>query len=820
MQELGSYKVKKEIIKESIYQKLRHHFGKNLEDATKAQIYKALAMMVRDKIMEKWTNSQERLENGEYKKLYYLSAEFLMGRALNNNLMNLLKQDVYRDALEELGLSTNELMEVERDAGLGNGGLGRLAACFMDSLTTMGYSAVGCGIRYEYGLFKQRIIDGYQIEMPDSWLEDGSVWEISKPEEEEEVRFGGRITEYWEDGRLKIHHEGYHSVMAVPYDVPITGYNSDLVNSLRLWKAVSPKHMDMALFSRGDYIKATAEKELAEVISKVLYPEDNHYEGKALRLKQYYFFVSAAIQHIIRDIKKVSSINELPEKVAVQINDTHPGLAIPELMRILVDQEGMEWDVAWDITKRTIAYTNHTIMGEALERWPVALFKELLPRIYIIINEINERFCSSLWDIFPGQWDRIGRMSIISFDEIKMANLCIAGCHSVNGVSALHTNILKNSVFKDFFDVTPNKFCGITNGITHRRWLLNANPLLAKLITDTIGDGWIKKPHELKKLEDFSEDKAFRDEFVKTKKLNKESLSKYIFENNNIAIDPESIFDVQIKRLHEYKRQLLNAFRIMYLYNRLIENPGLDIYPRTFIFGAKASPGYHTAKLIIKLINSIAHRVNNDDRVNKKLKVVFLENYGVSLAEKIIPAAEVSEQISTAGKEASGTSNMKLMLNGALTVGTLDGANVEMRDAVGPDNIFIFGLRPEQVSVFHQYRTYQPRDIYERNYALKEILDQLINGFLEKDNPELFKDIYHSLLFGNGHTADDYMVLMDFESYIHTHERVDREYRVPEIWWKKAVINTANAGVFSSDRSILEYNDKIWNLKKCNFGKE
>lgn len=805
---------KKERIKEAVFQKLRHHFGRTLEDATESQVYKACAMMVRDEIMEKWTKSREELEKKGGKKLYYFSVEFLMGRALGNNLMNILKQDVYNDALKELGIDLLSVMENERDAGLGNGGLGRLAACFMDSLATLGYPAEGFGIRYEYGLFKQRIIDGYQVEMPDPWLDDGNVWEIPVPEEEEEVRFGGKVVESWENGRLGIRHEGYHSVMAVPYDVPITGYNSELINNLRLWRAVSPKNIDMTLFSRGDYIKASAEKELAEVISKVLYPEDNHYEGKALRLKQHYFFVSAAIQHIIRELKKNSRLWELPQKVAIHINDTHPALAIPELMRILIDQEGMNWDDAWDITTRAIAYTNHTILGEALERWAVPLFKELLPRIYMIVNEINERFCKKLWEVFPGQWDKISRMSIIAYDEIRMANLCIAGCHSINGVSALHTDILKNQVFKDFYDLYPDKFCNITNGITHRRWLLHANPNLANLISDTIGDGWILNPYELKKLEAYSEDKAFQSEFARVKRFNKEALAKYICEKNNIDVDPESIFDVQVKRLHEYKRQLLNVFRIMYLYNRLVEDPGLDIYPRTFIFGAKASPGYSMAKLIIKLINSVADKVNSDERVNRKIKVVFLEDYCVSLAQRIIPAADISEQISTAGKEASGTSNMKLMLNGALTVGTLDGANIEIRDAVGPDNIFIFGLKSEQVSILQQHMTYHSRDIYERNHSLKEILDQLINGFLDNDNAGRFRDIYHSLIFGNGHMPDSYMVMMDFESYIHVHERAENVYRIPEDWWKKAVINTANAGVFSSDRCAQEYNNKVWNLKK------
>lgn len=811
-----AFEIKKNMVQEALAAKLRHHFGKTLEDATKYQLYNACAMVIRDEVMEMWTRSQEEIENQRCKKLYYLSVEFLMGRTMGNNLMNLMEKEVYREAFKELGINLNELEDTEPDAGLGNGGLGRLAACFLDSLTTLNLPAVGCGIRYEYGLFKQRIMDGYQIEMPDPWLEYGNVWEIYKPEEQEEVKFGGEVKEYWEEGRMRVIHEGYHSVMAVPYDVPITGCKSDLVNSLRLWSARSPKHMDMGLFSKGDYVKAMAEKELAEAISKVLYPEDNHYEGKALRLKQYYFFVSATIQYIVRNHKLQFELYELPDKVAVHINDTHPALAIPELMRILMDQEGLDWDTAWDITTRTFAYTNHTIMGEALERWPVTLFKGLLPRIYIIVNEINDRYCRKLWGLFPGQWDRISNMAIIAYDEIRMANLCISACYSVNGVSELHTNILKNQVFRDFYQIHPQKFCSITNGVTQRRWLLHANPGLAKLITDTIGDEWILNAQKLKEIEKYSDDPAFRNKYRKIKEENKEKLCKYILEHNNIKVDPMSIFDVQIKRLHEYKRQLLNAFYIMYLYNRILKNPTADIYPRTFIFGAKASPGYYRAKLIIKLINSIADRVNGDKSIKEKIKVVFLEDYRVSLAEKIIPAAEVSKQISTAGKEASGTGNMKLMLNGALTVGTLDGANIEIRDAVGHDNIFIFGLRTENVLKYQQYGGYHSRDVYEQNHTLKEILDQLINGFIEPEETMLFKDIFNSLLYGNDGGPDPYMVLMDFESFIHVQERVEREYRQPETWWNKAVINTANAGLFSSDRSILEYNDRIWKLDKIN----
>jgi starch phosphorylase len=811
------YEKEKTRIKDSIEGKLRRHFGKSIEDATKNQLYKACAMTIRDEIMEKWTNSAEEIEEQNGKQLYYLSVEFLMGRALGNNIMNFIKSDVYKDACSELGISIDSLEETEPDAGLGNGGLGRLAACFMDSLTTLGLPGTGCSIRYEYGLFKQRIIDGYQIEMPDPWLEDGSIWEIQKPEEQEEVRYGGRIIESYENGKLKFKHEGYHSVMAIPYDVPVTGYKSKVVNSLRLWSARSPKYIDMGLFSRGDYRRASEEKEIAEVISKVLYPEDNHYEGKALRLKQHYFFVSATMQYIVRKHKLNNKLKNLPDKVAVHINDTHPSLAIPELMRILVDIEGMEWEEAWDITTRTFAYTNHTIMSEALERWPVQLFKEQLPRIYMIICEINERYCKMLWNHFPGQWDKISSMAIIAYDELRMANLCMAGSHSINGVSELHTEILKNQVFNDFYRVKPENFCSITNGITHRRWLLHANPGLASLINDSIGDGWILNPVELEGLSAFADDSSFKEKFGAVKRENKVRLAEYIKDYNNVIVDPDSIFDVQVKRLHEYKRQLLNIFHIMYLYNRLTANPNSDIHPRTFIFGAKASPGYQRAKLIIKLINTIADKINNDKSINGKLKVVFLEDYKVSLAEKIMPAAELSEQLSTAGKEASGTGNMKFMLNGALTVGTLDGANIEIKELVGSKNIFIFGLTASQINKFYEFGGYDSREIYEQNAALKTIIDQLINGFFTNDNTKIFNDIYHSLLFKNGNMADPYFVLKDFESYVHIQERVDRKYRKPESWNRKAIINVAKSGYFSSDRTVAEYNNKIWNLQKVDF---
>jgi glycogen phosphorylase len=804
-------------VKDAILSNLKRHFGKTLEDATKNHLYKACAITVRDEIMERWTRSQDEVERQNPKQLYYLSVEFLMGKSLRNNLINLLKEDIYREAFKDLGVDIDEVAEIEPDAGLGNGGLGRLAACFLDSLATLSLPGNGCGIRYEYGLFKQKIIEGYQIEMPDPWLEDGHVWEVPRPEEQEEIRFGGKIVEYWEEDRLRIEHRDYHTVIAVPYDIPIVGYDSSLINTLRLWSARSPKHMDMSLFSRGDYIKATEEKQLAEVISKVLYPEDNHYEGKALRLKQHYFFVSATMQYIIKKHKQCCSLNTLPDKVAIHINDTHPALAIPECMRILMDIEGLDWDTSWSITTKMFAYTNHTIMGEALERWPVNLFKELLPRIYMIINEINERYCKTLFNFYPNQWQRISQMAIIAYDEVRMANLCLAACHSVNGVSQLHTDILKNRVFKDYYDISQEKFCNITNGVTHRRWLMLSNPKLSELISGAIGSEWVSNPQELKRLETYSDDSGFKDEFSKIKRENKEKLARYILEHNGVVVNPDSIFDVHIKRLHEYKRQLLNIFHIMYLYNRLLENPNEDIYPRTFIFGAKASPGYHRAKLIVKLINSVASKVNKDTSIRDKIKVVFLEDYRVSLAEKIIPAANVSEQISTAGKEASGTGNMKLMLNGALTVGTLDGANIEMKNLVGWENIFIFGLKARQVNKYYQYGGYNPRDIYDENYYLKTVLDQLTNGFLEPDSTRIFNDLYYSLLYGNGEVADNYFVIKDFDSYAHMQQHIDRLYRNPDKWNKKAIINVANAGYFSSDRSIRDYNERIWNLDRIEF---
>lgn len=803
----------KDEIKSEIIVKLQSLFGRTLRTASKSQIYKAVAMVLRDRIMEKWAYSKELVEGKREKQLYYLSMEFLMGRVLGNNLINLGLEQAFKEACQELDLGLDEIRELEPNAGLGNGGLGRLAACFLDSLATLGLNGHGNGIRYEYGLFKQKIINGFQVELPDPWLEDGNIWEVCKAEEPEIVCFGGTVEKYYEKGRLIIEQKNCQCLKAIPYDIPIVGYHSEKVNTLRLWGARSIKPLDMGLFGKGQYIDSMAEKELAELISKVLYPEDNHREGKALRLRQQYFFVSASIQSIVHRFKKSNhTLDHFAEKSVIQINDTHPALAIPELMRILMDQEGYSWEKAWDITTHTFAYTNHTILEEALEKWPVELFKELLPRIYEIIHEINERFCQDLWQRYPGDWDRIAEMAIIAHDEVRMANLSIVGSFAINGVAALHTKILKEQVFHNFYALYPDKFKSITNGVTHRRFLLKANVRLAALISEAIGDQWITEPMKLKAFERFAEDKNIQKSLREIRHYKKEKLAKYILEKNQITVDPYSIFDVQVKRLHEYKRQLLNVLHIMCLYNKLLNHTDFSMHPRTFVFAAKAAPGYHKAKLIIKLIHSLGEKINNDKRIRDQLKVVFLEDYCVSLAEKIIPAADISEQISTAGKEASGTGNMKFMLNGALTMGTLDGANVEIKEVVGDENIYIFGLTAEETASYYAGGHYRPLEIYQRNPDIKLVLDQLINGFIDIEHSEIFRSLFDGLLNGFGGMADPYFVLKDFESYYHTQARAGRDYKHPEIWWKKSIVNIANGGVFSSDRTIKEYNDKIWRL--------
>lgn len=807
---------KKEQIKSNITGKLRRYYAKTVEKATPEQVYKACALTVRDELMDKWAKSRELLENGHKKELYYLSFEFLMGRALGNNIMNIMKTKLYREALADLGLDLSLVEEVENDAGLGNGGLGRLAACFLDSLSTLEIPAFGCGIRYEYGLFRQKIVDGYQLEMPDPWLEDGNAWEIERPEDSVEVRYNGRVEEYHEDGRMKFRYVDYNTVIGEPYDMPISGYDSKLVNTLRLWRARSPQVINMNEFNRGDYAMAVKDKELAEVVSQILYPEDNHYEGKLLRLKQQYFFVSATIQWIIAKQKRRGhALNELPKYVQIHINDTHPTIAIPEFMRIMVDEEGFGWDEAWSIVQQIFAYTNHTIMCEALEKWPMSMVETLLPRVAMIIREIDRRQREFLTSRFGDDYGKIDYMSVISNGNVNMANLCLTACHSVNGVAALHTEILKHETFRDYYSVYPEKFKNVTNGVTPRRWLLKANPALAELITDTIGDGWIKNADKLEGLGKFAEDAAFCQAFAKIKRDNKTELAKYIMEHNGIAVDPDSLFDVQIKRLHEYKRQLLKAMHIIYRYKMITENPSqASMLPETFIFGAKAAPGYHTAKLIIKLINNIASVVNNDPRTKDILKVVFIENYSVSIAEKIVAAANLSEQISTASKEASGTGNMKLMLNGALTIGTMDGANVEIAERVGEDNIYIFGLSSQEVLNIYASGHSGSSEVYSQNMVIKSIVDSFIDGTFTTDNQNLFQELYHDLVFGKNGFADPYLLLRDFESYLDASHRMAKDFVQPDIWNKKAIINVSKAGFFSSDRSIMDYNERIWGLEK------
>ncbi len=808
----SEYKKKKEFIKSEIVGKIRRYFGKTVESATKREIYNAVAFTIRDEIMEKWVKYSQKAQKKPQKELYYLSFEFLMGRAMGNNLMNIMETELYRDVLKELNISLEEVEEQEADAGLGNGGLGRLAACFLDSLTNLELPAFGCGIRYEYGLFRQKIVDGYQIEMPDPWLHGGNVWDIARPDDMKEVHFGGRIEEYMEDGRLKFRHVDYNTVIAEPYDMPITGFDTETVNTLRLWKARSPEVIDMSEFNRGDYAKASENKELAEVISKVLYPEDNHYEGKLLRLKQQYFFVSATIQWILAKHKaKKLSVYDLPEFIQIHINDTHPTIAIPELMRILMDEEGMGWDDAWSIVGRTFAYTNHTILCEALEKWPMEMVDKLLPRLGQIIHEIDRRQREFLNDRFPGDVGKIEYMAVIAHGQVSMANLCLTACHSVNGVAALHTQILKDETFKDYYSVYPYKFKNMTNGVTFRRWLYKANPKLSNLVSESIGTGWIKNYKELDKLTPFADDSAFCDKFAEIKGENKERLAKYILENNGITVNPNSIFDVQIKRLHEYKRQLLKVMHIIYNYQKIIDGKADLVHPTTYIFAAKAAPGYHMAKLIIKFINDVATVINNDERVKDIMKVVFLENYSVSIAEKIVAAADLSEQISTASKEASGTGNMKLMLNGAVTIGTMDGANVEIREQVGDDNIFIFGLSSQEVLNIYASGKSPSSELYATNPVIKRVVDSMIDGTFDQNNT--FYDLYKSLVIGDNGFADNYLLLPDFESYLGANARVKAKFNDKKAWNRSAVMNTAKAGFFSSDRTIEDYNREIWHLK-------
>lgn len=803
-------------IKKSIIGKLQRYDGCSLEDATAQQIYKAVASTVRDQIMEKWMFEKEARRQHHAKRLYYLSIEFLMGRSLHNNIVNLCATEDYTQAFAELGLDMRRVLHEEPEPALGNGGLGRLAACFMDSLATLDLPAMGCSIRYEYGLFRQRIVDGQQVELPDSWLEHGNAWEIPVLEDSVEVHFGGTLHEEWVDDTLHVSVHNPTTIIAVPYDMPVIGYNSKVVDSLRLWSARSPQHIDLASFGRGEYAQANAERELAEVISKVLYPEDNHYEGKMLRLKQHYFFTSASLKHAIKDFKRIHGhdLTLLPDKVAIHINDTHPGMAIPELIRILVDEEGLSWEDASDITKRTVAYTNHTIMAEALERWPENMVREVLPRIYSILEELNRRLCAELFEKFPGEWERIANMAILAYGHVHMANLCIAMSHSINGVSKLHGEILKNDTFRDYAQLMPERFSAITNGITQRRWLMLSNPGLSTLLDETIGTHWRDDPMQLRNLLALREDAAFREQFAKVKTQNKERFAKWIQARQGLVIDPSSLFDVQAKRLHEYKRQLLNALHILVLYNRITEDSAYTMTPRTFLFGAKASPGYGRAKQIIRFIHTLSAIIAKHPRASKMIQVAFLENYDVSTAEMLMPAAEVSEQLSTASKEASGTGNMKFMMNGAITIGTMDGANVEIYDEVGVDNIYIFGMRAHEVQALYAAGTYRSALVFETNQEIRHALTMMIDGSLTPENPAVFQDLYHALLFGDhGQLADPYLVLKDFGSYSMAQRRLEQDYQNHEKWLRMAITNTACSGVFSSDRTIAEYNQKIWHLQ-------
>ena len=808
---------KKEAFKKSVKDNVKFLYRKTIEEATQEQIFQAVSYSVKDVIIDNWLATQKAYDEQDPKIVYYMSMEFLMGRALGNNLINLCAYGEVKEALEELGFDLNCIEDQEPDPALGNGGLGRLAACFLDSLATLNYAAYGCGIRYHYGMFKQKIQNGYQIEVPDNWLKNGYPFELRRPEYAKEVHFGGYVrVEYDpEKGGNKFIHEGYQAVKAIPYDMPITGYDNDVVNTLRIWDAEPIVDFELDSFDKGDYKKAVEQENLARNIVEVLYPNDNHYAGKELRLKQQYFFVSASLQAAIAKYKKKhDDIHKLYEKVTFQMNDTHPTVAVAELMRILMDEEGLGWDEAWEVTRKSVAYTNHTIMSEALEKWPIELFSRLLPRVYQIIEEINRRFILEIQAKYPGNYEKIKKMAIIYDGQVKMAHLAIAAGYSVNGVARLHTEILKNQELKDFYEMMPEKFNNKTNGITQRRFLLHANPLLADWITEHIGPDWITDLPQLKKLAVYADDEKALQEFMNIKFKNKERLAKYILEHNGVEVDPHSIFDVQVKRLHEYKRQLLNILHVIYLYNQIKMHPEMEFYPRTFIFGAKASAGYATAKKIIKLINSVADVVNNDTSINGKIKVVFIENYRVSNAEWIFAAADVSEQISTASKEASGTGNMKFMLNGAPTLGTMDGANVEIVEEVGADNAFIFGLSSDEVINYENNGGYDPNVIYNTDEEIRQVLMQLINGTFSNDT-ELFRDLYDSLLnTKNTDRADRYFILADFRSYADAQKRVEAAYRDEKGWAKKALLNTACSGKFTSDRTIQEYVDDIWHLDK------
>ena len=808
---------KKEAFKESVKENVKFLYRKKLEEATQEQILQAVCYTVKDVIIDNWLETQNAYKEQDPKTVYYMSMEFLMGRALGNNLINLTAYKEVKEALDELGLDLNVIEDQEPDPALGNGGLGRLAACFLDSLATLNYSAYGCGIRYRYGMFKQQIKDGYQVEVPDNWLKNGYPFELRRPEYAKEVHFGGYVDVEYDPatGSNKFVHKGYQAVKAVPFDMPIVGYNNKIVNTLRIWDAEPIVDFELDSFDKGDYKKAVEQENLARNIVEVLYPNDNHMAGKELRLKQQYFFVSASLQAAVAKYKKAhKDIMKLHEKVTFQMNDTHPTVAVAELMRILMDEEGLGWDDAWSVTTKCVAYTNHTIMAEALEKWPVELFSRLLPRVYQIIEEINRRFILDIQAKYPGNYDKIKNMAILYDGQVKMAHLAIVAGYSVNGVARLHTEILKKQELKDFYEMMPEKFNNKTNGITQRRFLLHGNQLLADWVTDHIGPEWITDLSQISKLKVYVDDEKAQQEFMNIKYQNKVRLAKYILEHNGVEVNPRSIFDVQVKRLHEYKRQLLNILHVIYLYDQIKKHPEMDFYPRTFIFGAKASAGYARAKKIIKLINSVADVVNNDASIEGKLKVVFIENYRVSNAEMIFAAADVSEQISTASKEASGTGNMKFMLNGAPTLGTMDGANVEIVEEVGQENAFIFGLSADEVINYENNGGYDPRVIYNTDDEIRQVLTELVNGTFSSDT-ELFRDLYNSLLNQNGgERADQYFILADFRSYAAAQKKVEEAYRDEKAWARMAMMNTACAGKFTSDRTIQEYVDDIWHLDK------
>ena len=808
--------ISKEEFKKSIIENVKNQYRRTIDEATPQQIFQAVSYAIKDVIIDDWIATQKQFDETGAKKVYYLSMEFLMGRALGNNIINLGAKKAVKEALEELGFDLNAIEDQEPDPALGNGGLGRLAACFLDSLATLGYPAYGCGIRYHYGMFKQKIKDGYQVEVPDEWLKNGYPFELRRPEYATEVKFGGYVKTEWDGERNHFVQEGYQSVLAVPYDMPIVGYGNNVVNTLRIWDAQPIDTFSLSAFDKGDYQKAVEQENLAKNLVEVLYPNDNHYAGKELRLKQQYFFISASLQVALKKFKETNDdIHKLPEKIVFQMNDTHPTVAVAELMRLLLDQEGLNWDEAWGITTKCCAYTNHTIMAEALEKWPIELFSRLLPRVYQIVEEINRRFLIEVQNKYPNNYEKVKKMAIIFDGQVKMAHLAIVAGYSVNGVAKLHTEILKNQELKDFYEMMPEKFNNKTNGITQRRFLLHGNPLLADWITEQIGDEWITDLPHLAKLKVYVDDPKFQQEFMNIKYQNKLRLAKYIKEHNGIDVDPRSIFDVQVKRLHEYKRQLLNILHVMYLYNQLKDNPNMDMVPRTFIFGAKAAAGYQIAKKTIKLINSVADVINNDKSINGKLKVVFIEDYRVSNAELIFAAADVSEQISTASKEASGTGNMKFMLNGALTLGTMDGANVEIVEEVGKENTFIFGLSADEVINYENNGGYNPEEIFNTDQDIRRVLMQLINGYYSPQDPELFRDIYNSLLnTKNSAKADTYFILKDFRSYAEAQKRVEAAYRDENWWARAAMLNTASAGKFSSDRTIEEYVRDIWHLEK------